>query len=93
MGTNYLLNCTVQPDPPTGLNWTLMNTSATATYGDIQVRWKPPRSADVKKGWIMLDYELQIKQTNETQWKMVRCHYVSYFDLIAFISTIHLFIL
>ncbi|XP_063113931.1 growth hormone receptor isoform X3 [Cavia porcellus] len=61
----------VQPDPPTGLNWTLMNTSATAIYGDIQVRWKPPRSADVKKGWIMLDYELQIKQTNETQWKMM----------------------
>nr|AAF67171.1 growth hormone receptor [Cavia porcellus] len=61
----------VKPDPPTGLNWTLMNTSATATYGDIQVRWKPPRSADVKKGWIMLDYELQIKQTNETQWKMM----------------------
>ncbi|KAM6156509.1 growth hormone receptor [Erethizon dorsatum] len=61
----------VQPDPPTGLNWTVMNTSATAIYGDIQVRWQPPTSADVHKGWIMLEYELQFKQTNETQWKMM----------------------
>ncbi|XP_023557644.1 growth hormone receptor isoform X1 [Octodon degus] len=61
----------VQPDPPTALNWTIMNTSATSIYGDIQVRWEPPTSADVQKGWIVLEYELQFKETNETQWKMM----------------------
>lgn len=61
----------VQPDPPIGLNWTLLNTSVTAIYGDIQVRWDPPASTDVGKGWIALEYELQFKQTNETQWKMM----------------------
>ncbi|XP_013370436.1 PREDICTED: growth hormone receptor [Chinchilla lanigera] len=60
-----------QPDPPTGLNWTVINISATAIYGDVQVRWQPPTNADVKKGWIVLEYELQFKQINETQWKMM----------------------
>uniref|UniRef100_A0A8C2W1R5 Growth hormone receptor n=1 Tax=Chinchilla lanigera TaxID=34839 RepID=A0A8C2W1R5_CHILA len=61
-----------QPDPPTGLNWTVINISATAIYGDVQVRWQPPTNADVKKGWIVLEYELQFKQINETQWKMIK---------------------
>ncbi|XP_023610822.1 growth hormone receptor-like, partial [Myotis lucifugus] len=60
----------VQPDPPTGLNWTLLNTSLTGIHADIQVRWEPPSNADVQKGWIVLEYELQYKEINETQWKM-----------------------
>ncbi|XP_036265348.1 growth hormone receptor isoform X3 [Pipistrellus kuhlii] len=61
----------VQPDPPTGLNWTLLNTSLTGIHADIQVRWEPPPNADVQKGWIVLEYELQYKEINETQWKMM----------------------
>ncbi|XP_066234428.1 growth hormone receptor isoform X1 [Saccopteryx leptura] len=61
----------VQPDPPTGLNWTLLNISLTGIYADIQVRWEPPSNADVQKGWIVLEYELQYKEINETQWKMM----------------------
>ncbi|XP_008564916.1 PREDICTED: growth hormone receptor isoform X1 [Galeopterus variegatus] len=61
----------VQPDPPTGLNWTLLNISLTGIYADIQVRWEPPPNADVQKGWIVLEYELQYKEVNETQWKMM----------------------
>ncbi|XP_008840326.1 growth hormone receptor isoform X2 [Nannospalax galili] len=61
----------VQPDPPVGLNWTLLNISVTGAHGDIQVRWDPPPSADVRKGWIILEYELQYKEVNETQWKMM----------------------
>lgn len=59
----------VQPDPPIGLNWTLLNTSLTAIHADIQVRWGPPPNADVQKGWILLEYELQYKEINDTQWK------------------------
>lgn len=59
----------VQPDPPTSLNWTLLNTSLTGIHADIQVRWEPPPNADVQKGWIVLEYELQYKEVNETQWK------------------------
>ncbi|KAM9137783.1 growth hormone receptor isoform 1-T1 [Pangshura tecta] len=59
----------VQPDPPVGLNWTLLNTSLTGIHADIQVRWDPPPSADVQKGWITLEYELQYKDINETKWR------------------------
>ncbi|XP_023370765.1 growth hormone receptor isoform X1 [Otolemur garnettii] len=61
----------VQPDPPVGLNWTLLNISLTGIHADIQVRWEPPPNADVQKGWIVLEYELQYKEVNETQWKMM----------------------
>lgn len=61
----------VQPDPPIGLNWTLLNISLTGIHADIQVRWEPPPNADVQKGWIVLEYELQYKEINETQWKMM----------------------
>uniref|UniRef100_A0A8B9Z132 Growth hormone receptor n=1 Tax=Buteo japonicus TaxID=224669 RepID=A0A8B9Z132_9AVES len=59
----------VLPDPPVHLNWTLLNTSQTGIHGDIQVRWDPPPTADVQKGWITLEYELQYKEVNETKWK------------------------
>ncbi|XP_037386274.1 growth hormone receptor isoform X2 [Talpa occidentalis] len=61
----------VQPDPPVALNWTLLNISLTGIHADIQVRWEPPPNADVQKGWIVLEYELQYKEVNETQWKMM----------------------
>nr|XP_020036883.1 growth hormone receptor isoform X3 [Castor canadensis] len=61
----------VQPDPPIGLNWTLLNISLTGIHADIQVRWEPPPNADVQKGWIVLEYELQYKEVNETHWKMM----------------------
>lgn len=61
----------VQPDPPIALNWTLLNISLTGIHADIQVRWEPPPNADVQKGWIVLEYELQYKEVNETQWKVM----------------------
>lgn len=59
----------VQPDPPIGLNWTLLNISLTGIRGDIQVSWQPPPNADVLKGWIILEYEIQYKEVNESKWK------------------------
>ncbi|XP_031215970.1 growth hormone receptor isoform X1 [Mastomys coucha] len=61
----------VQPDPPIGLNWTLLNISLTGIRGDIQVSWQPPPSADVLKGWIILEYEIQYKEVNESKWKVM----------------------
>lgn len=47
-------------------------------YGDIQVRWDPPPTADVRKGWITLEYELQYKEVNETKWNEVWNKYLLY---------------
>ncbi|XP_071992781.1 growth hormone receptor [Engystomops pustulosus] len=60
----------VRPEPPIGLNWTVLNVSSTRLRMDVQLTWKPPASADVKSGWITLEYEIQIKVVNETQWKL-----------------------
>ncbi|NXG21166.1 GHR protein, partial [Grallaria varia] len=62
----------VLPDPPVHINWTLLNTSHTGLHADIQVRWDPPPTADVRKGWITLEYELQYKEVNETKWKELK---------------------
>ncbi|XP_028916116.1 growth hormone receptor isoform X5 [Ornithorhynchus anatinus] len=74
----------VQPDPPVGLNWTLLNDSLTGVHADIQVRWEPPPNADVQKGWIILEYELQFKETNDSHWKRlepVRTTYIPLYSL------------
>nr|ABO70344.1 growth hormone receptor [Protopterus dolloi] len=61
----------VQPDPPVNLNWTLLNISRSGLYADILVSWEAPPSADVLNGWIALEYQLQYKDRNETQWEQV----------------------
>ncbi|KAH0627915.1 hypothetical protein JD844_008485 [Phrynosoma platyrhinos] len=58
----------VIPDPPVGLNWTVLNSSPLGIYTDILVTWKPPPSADVRNGWITLNYLLQYREVNETNW-------------------------
>ncbi|KAL8203931.1 UNVERIFIED_CONTAM: hypothetical protein K2H54_065054, partial [Gekko kuhli] len=58
----------VIPDPPIGLNWSVLNTSPTGVYTDIEVTWEPPPSADVKKGWVTLKYQLLYKDVNGTKW-------------------------
>ncbi|XP_056396821.1 growth hormone receptor isoform X2 [Hyla sarda] len=60
----------VVPDPPISLNWTLLNVSTTRLRMDIELTWKPPSSADVKSGWMTLEYEIQLKVVNETEWKV-----------------------
>ncbi|XP_039222298.1 growth hormone receptor isoform X3 [Crotalus tigris] len=58
----------VIPDPPVGLNWTVLNTSPSGVYTDVQVTWKPPPSADVDNGWLIPFYQLQYKDVNATEW-------------------------
>lgn len=61
----------VRPDPPIGLNWTLLNVGLTGTHFDIIVTWGPPESADVQMGWMTLQYEVQYREVNSTLWKAV----------------------
>lgn len=62
----------VQPDPPVGLNWTLLNVSLTSAYYDIKLSWKPPPSADVEMGWMTLQYEVQYRDVSSDLWAAVR---------------------
>ncbi|XP_077141748.1 growth hormone receptor isoform X2 [Ranitomeya variabilis] len=66
---SFAVDDIVRPDPPIALNWTVLNVSATRLRMDIELTWDPPASADVKSGWITLEYEIQLKVINETQWK------------------------
>lgn len=70
---NFVKNVfkSVIPDPPVGLNWTVLNTSPSGVYTDVQVTWKPPPSADVENGWIIPFYQLQYKDVNATEWHEV----------------------
>ncbi|XP_029920790.1 growth hormone receptor-like isoform X2 [Myripristis murdjan] len=61
----------VRPDPPVGLNWTLLNVSLTGTHFDIMVSWVPPQSADVETGWMTLQYEVQYREASSALWKVV----------------------
>ncbi|KAM7393264.1 hypothetical protein PAMA_008086 [Pampus argenteus] len=61
----------VQPDPPEGLNWTLLNISVTGTFYDIMLSWKPPQSADVEMGWMRLQYEVQYRRADADRWEVV----------------------
>ncbi|KAM6985198.1 growth hormone receptor b [Aplochiton taeniatus] len=59
----------VHPDPPVGLNWTLLKVSGlTGNHFDIMVNWTPAQSADVQIGWITLQYEVQYRQVNSALW-------------------------
>lgn len=58
----------VHPDPPVGLNWTLLNVSRSGLNFDILVRWAPPPSADVQTGWMSLKYEVHYRVRNASHW-------------------------
>lgn len=66
-----LIVSAVEPDPPVGLNWTLLNVSLTGTHFDIMVTWRPPDSADVKMGWMTLSYEVQHRSLSSDHWEVV----------------------
>ncbi|XP_034566295.1 growth hormone receptor b [Notolabrus celidotus] len=61
----------VQPDPPVSLIWTQLNMSFTGIYYDIMVSWRPPQSADVEMGWMILQYEVQYRDVSSDQWEVI----------------------
>lgn len=59
----------VRPDPPVSLNWTLLNISPSGLSYDVMVNWEPPPSADVRAGWMRIEYEIQYRERNSTNWE------------------------
>nr|AGZ80756.1 growth hormone receptor 1 [Lateolabrax japonicus] len=59
----------VRPDPPVSLNWTLLNISPSGLSFDVMVNWEPPSSADVGAGWMRIEYEIQYREINSTNWE------------------------
>ncbi|XP_072570115.1 growth hormone receptor-like isoform X2 [Paramormyrops kingsleyae] len=58
----------VFPEPPVGLNWTLLNVSRSGLHFDILLRWVPPLSADVSAGWLSLEYEARYRERGSLSW-------------------------
>ncbi|KAK0133397.1 Growth hormone receptor [Merluccius polli] len=58
----------VQPDPPVGLNWTLLTVGLSGTHFDIKLSWEAPQTADVRTGWMTLQYEVQHRQGASAPW-------------------------
>ncbi|KAM4616135.1 growth hormone receptor a [Polymixia lowei] len=59
----------VRPDPPVALNWTLLSMSPSGLHYDVMVHWEPPPSADVKAGWMHLEYQVKYRGRNRTSWE------------------------
>ncbi|XP_028828578.1 growth hormone receptor b isoform X2 [Denticeps clupeoides] len=60
----------VHPDPPVGLNWTLLSVGASKKLCDVAVSWEPPPSAlsSVAIGWVNMEYEVQHKESQLAEW-------------------------
>lgn len=67
----FTLSVAVRPDPPVSLNWTLLNISPSGLNYDVMVNWEAPPSADVKTGWMRIEYEIQYRAGNTTKWDAV----------------------
>ncbi|XP_034548774.1 growth hormone receptor a [Notolabrus celidotus] len=59
----------VRPDPPVSLNWTQLNMSPSGVSYDVMVNWEPPPSADVRAGWMRIEYEIKYREKNTTNWE------------------------
>lgn len=63
----------VFPDPPVGLNWTVLSMSSSGAICDVVVSWNTHPSAveSVKTGWMSLVYETQYREKDSEQWILV----------------------
>lgn len=64
----------VYPDPPVGMNWTILSVGMTKMYTDVLISWETPPSAAtvVEIGWLNLVYEAQYRETGSATWNTVR---------------------
>ncbi|MFT7817434.1 growth hormone receptor-like isoform X1 [Arapaima gigas] len=65
----FSIDSIVYPEPPVGLNWTLLNVSRSNCYYDVLVHWEPPPSADVRTGWMNLEYEVHYCDGGSSHWR------------------------
>ncbi|XP_008491670.1 prolactin receptor isoform X1 [Calypte anna] len=59
----------VQPDPPVNISLELKKPINRKKY--LVLTWSPPPLADVRSGWLTLEYELQIKPEEGEEWETV----------------------
>ncbi|KAM9367738.1 prolactin receptor [Phaethornis superciliosus] len=59
----------VQPDPPVNVSLELKKPINRKTY--LVLTWSPPPLADVRSGWLTLEYELQIKPEEGEEWETI----------------------
>ncbi|XP_019739140.1 growth hormone receptor isoform X2 [Hippocampus comes] len=79
----------VQPDPPLGVNWTMLNVSLTGNFYDIMLSWKPPPSADVEMGWMTLQYEVQHRKVDSEHWDTAELVKSTHCSLYGLQSDVH----
>ncbi|NP_001290088.1 prolactin receptor precursor [Meleagris gallopavo] len=59
----------VQPDPPANVTLELKKPINRKPY--LMLTWSPPPLADVRSGWLTLDYELRLKPEEGEEWETV----------------------
>lgn len=57
----------VQPYPPRNLSFSYEGNNSSVPY--LLVKWKPPEKADVKMGWITLEYEVRFREEKKQIWE------------------------
>ncbi|NXD74359.1 PRLR protein, partial [Eolophus roseicapillus] len=60
---------TVQPDPPVNITLELKKSVNRKPY--LILTWSPPPLADVRSGWLTLEYELRLKLQEGEEWETV----------------------
>ncbi|XP_031464265.1 prolactin receptor isoform X2 [Phasianus colchicus] len=59
----------VQPDPPENVTLELKKPINRKPY--LILTWSPPPLADVRSGWLTLDYELRLKPEEGEEWETI----------------------
>ncbi|KAM4639399.1 prolactin receptor [Amazona ochrocephala] len=59
----------VQPDPPVNITLELKKSVNRKPY--LILTWSPPPLADVRSGWLTLEYELRLKLQEGEEWETV----------------------
>uniref|UniRef100_A0A8C6TS68 Growth hormone receptor b n=1 Tax=Neogobius melanostomus TaxID=47308 RepID=A0A8C6TS68_9GOBI len=65
----FIIYDRVRPDPPYNLSWSSLNGSVSGQFYDVLVSWSPPESADVRSGWMRLQYQLQHRDASSDVWQ------------------------
>ncbi|KFO80007.1 Prolactin receptor [Cuculus canorus] len=75
----------VQPDPPVNVTLEVKKTINRKPY--LVLTWSPPPLADVRSGWLTLEYELRLKSEEGEEWE-VRIDKVVIFHCVHFVLII-----
>ncbi|XP_064498792.1 prolactin receptor isoform X1 [Pseudopipra pipra] len=59
----------VQPDPPVNITLELKKSVNRKPY--LVLTWSPPPLADVRSGWLTLEYELRLKPEEGEEWETI----------------------